>query len=88
MTIGAITGGVLMKIGRRKSMFICLAIGLCGNSLTVDIDSYWLIIIGRLLFGISAGLYSSIVPKMMSETIPIHLLPMVVGSFVTAQTFS
>ena len=86
--IGAVSGGVLMKIGRRRSMFICLAIGLAGNSLTIDIDSFWLIMVGRLLFGASAGLYSSIVPKMMAETIPQHLLSSAVGSFVTAQTFS
>lgn len=87
MTIGAGTSSVIMKIGRRKSMFICLAIGLVGNLLTIDITRFWLIVFGRFLFGLSAGLYSSIVPKMFSETIPNQLIPSVVGSFVTAQSF-
>lgn len=70
MTIGAVTGGVMMQIGRRKSMFICLAIGLVGNFCTIDIHNFTLIIFGRFLFGVSSGLYSSIVPKMFAETIP------------------
>lgn len=88
MTLGAVTGGVMMKIGRRKSMFICLTIGLIGNFCTIDIHSFVLIIVGRFLFGISAGLYSSIVPKMIAETIPQHLLPTMIGGFCCAQTFA
>ena len=88
MTVGALSGGILMKIGRRKSMFICLALGLIGNGLTIDIHSFWLINAGRFLFGVQAGLYSAIVPKMFAETIPQHLLPSVISSFVTAMTFS
>ena len=84
MTLGAVTGGIMMKIGRRRSMFICLAIGLTGNLCTIDIHSFELIIFGRFLFGISAGLYSSIVPKMFNEIIPQHLLSTVIGTFCCA----
>lgn len=86
MTLGAVSGGVMMKIGRRKSMFVCLAIGLVGNGITFDIHSFALIIIGRFLFGISAGLYSSIVPRMFAETLPQHLLSTTIASFCCAQT--
>lgn len=88
MTIGAVSGGVMMKIGRRKSMFICLVIGLAGNFMTIDINNFAMIIIGRFLFGISSGLYSSIVPKMFAETIPQHILSSVVASFCTSQAFA
>lgn len=52
MTIGAVMGGVLMKIGRRKSMFICIVVGTIGNLCTLDIHSFYLLILGRFLFGV------------------------------------
>ena len=88
MTIGAVSGGVMMKIGRRRSMFICLVIGLAGNFFTIAIHNFPMIIIGRFLFGISSGLYSSIVPRMFAETIPQHVLSSVVASFCTSQALA
>ncbi len=72
MTIGAIVGGILMKIGRRKSLIIICIIGIIGNLITFN---FYLttILIGRFIFGFSTGLSSSIVPRMIEETIPSHI---------------
>ena len=72
MTLGAVGGGSLMKIGRRKAILIACVIGLAGNIITFFL-SFWNLIIGRFLFGFSVGLFSSICPRMNEETIPAHL---------------
>ena len=72
MTIGAVSGGVIMKIGRRKALILASAYGIAGNLLTYHLNIYFLII-GRFLFGFSVGIFSSVCPKYMEETIPAHL---------------
>ena len=72
MTIGAITGGVLMKIGRRRSQFICIFLGLVGVRLTL-ITNIWALLVGRFLFGVSVGLFSAIIPRYVEEMVPAHL---------------
>ena len=62
MTLGAVSGGSLMKIGRRRAIFISSAIGLVGVLITFHM-SFANLIIGRLLYGFSAGLISSITPR-------------------------
>ena len=74
-----------MVIGRRKSLFICIFLGLIGNSITM-IWNYYLILFGRFLFGISTGLLSAIIPRYIQETIPPHLYEPVGAFFVTCQT--
>ena len=71
-----------MVIGRRKSLFICIVVGIIGNSVTM-IFKYPFLIIGRFLFGISTGLFSAIVPRYVKETIPAHLYEPVAAFFVT-----
>lgn len=84
MTFGAVSGGLLMRIGRRRSMFVSLFIGIIGNMLSINIQFLPLLIIGRVLYGYAAGLYSSIVPKMFMETVPNHLYSVVMASFCCA----
>jgi len=43
MTLGAVGGGKLMSIGRRKALFICIAIGIFGNANTLIFAYYFLI---------------------------------------------
>ena len=62
MTLGAMFGGQLMKIGRRKAILISCFVGVSGNVTTYFL-SFRNLIIGRLLFGISVGLFSSICPR-------------------------
>lgn len=72
MTIGAIVGGILMKIGRRKSLIIICFIGMTGNLISYNCY-YWTILLGRFVFGFATGLSSSIVPRMIEETVPSHI---------------
>lgn len=85
MTFGAVSGGLLMKIGRRKSLLIVIAISIAG-SLVIFHLNFTLLLISRLLFGFSAGLFTSIIPKFLVETSPANYYELVGVSFSFAQT--
>lgn len=86
MTLGAVSGGILMKIGRRKAIFYCAYIGIIGTGISItpvfkpdnadgtnDTPFSWnftVFMVGRFLFGLSVGLFSSICPRYLEETIP------------------
>ena len=72
MTLGAVTGGKLMKIGRRRAQFINIFVGLAGAGITMEFN-LTTILIGRFLFGFSSGLFSSTVPRYIEETVPTSL---------------
>ena len=72
MTIGAVSGGILMKKGRRKALMVSCGFGIVGVTITLKLNIY-ILIIGRALLGLSVGLYSSIDPRYLEETIPHHL---------------
>ena len=72
MTLGAVSGGVLMRFGRRRALIISSILGLIGFGITLRFDIYCLIA-GRCLIGFSTGLFSSIGPRYLEETLPIHL---------------
>jgi MFS family permease len=73
MTIGAVLAGELMSRGRRKAVLIANSIGIVGSLLSVILN-YDIMFVGRLLFGICAGLNMAICPKMIEETIPTRLM--------------
>ena len=85
MTMGAISGGVFMRIGRRKAVIITCIIGIVGNLITMDL-SFWNLIFGRTLFGFSVGLFSSICPRFQEETIPSHLFDRLASIFSFSQS--
>ena len=86
MTLGAVAGGMVMRIGRRKAIFYCATIGIIGTGISIlpvfypdnpdgtnDTNfklNFSLFMIGRFLFGLSVGLFSSICPRYLEETIP------------------
>ena len=72
MTIGAVGGGILMKIGRRRAVLVACTFGMVGILMTLKLNIYMLVA-GRWLFGFSVGLFSSICPRFNEETIPQHL---------------
>ena len=45
-----------------------------------------MICVGRVFYGLSGGLFSSIVPKYMEETIPLHHFETVVASYHASQS--
>ena len=73
LTFGALAGGKLMMIGRRRAMILSILLGFIGISITM-IWSFKVILVGRFLFGLSAGMFSAIIPRYVEETVPIHLL--------------
>ena len=80
MTLGAVAGGILMKIGRRRSQFICIFLGLVGVTLTMALR-LWAILVGRFLFGASVGLFSAIIPRYVEEMVPAHLFDRIAPIF-------
>jgi len=54
MIIGAVTAGNAMHGGRRRALIIDAIIGLVGCLMTQYFD-FWIINLGRVLFGISSG---------------------------------
>jgi MFS family permease len=80
MTLGAVNGGLLMRIGRRKALFICCILGIIGVSTTL-IWNYKAIIVGRFIFGFSVGLISSVCPKYIEEVVPNKLFDRLAPSF-------
>ena len=72
MMIGSLSGGILMKIGRRRSLMLACLLGIVGVLMTWYM-SFYMLLSGRILFGISTGLFSCIGPKFVEETIPIKL---------------
>lgn len=45
-----------------------------------------MICVGRVFYGLSGGLFSSIVPKYMEETLPLHHFETVVASYHASQS--
>ena len=71
--LGAIGGGVIIKFGRRKVLLWFNIVAAIAITLTMFL-SVELICLGRLLFGICAGVFLVAAPKMLDETIPVSHL--------------
>jgi MFS family permease len=85
MTIGAVCGGLLMRIGRWNAVILVNILGIIGSAITITPLNYSRILIGRTLLGLSAGLMSSVCPKMLEETLPNHLFDKLGPMFTTMQ---
>ena len=76
MMIGAIVATQIIKYGRRIFLLTFGVLGIGGTAMSLYLN-VWVISVGRLLHGLSAGIFMSAGPRMLDETVPIHLL----GSF-------
>ena len=85
MTMGAVSGGILMKIGRRRALMFACCLGIAGNLVTSYLNIYTLCF-GRFLFGFSTGIFSSVCPRYMEETIPAHLYDTLAIIYNTSQS--
>ena len=72
MTFGAVFGGVLMKTGRRKFIIYSTLLIILSVCMCIPLN-YYLIILGRLFFGVGTGFLSVVVPKYVHEILPNHL---------------
>jgi MFS family permease len=67
--LGALFGGPMMAIGRRRCIILTNILVIAG-SLICLVDDFYIFLIGRVLFGASAGLFSLFCPKFLAETSP------------------
>jgi cyanate permease len=83
MTITAPVGGKLIAYGRHKILCISALIGILGISMTLFINIY-LLLFGKLLYGVSVGLIAVSLPRYMDEVLPSNI----VGTFGALYCFS
>ena len=69
-------------------MFVSLFFGIIGNLCTINILNFHMMVLGRTLFGVSVGLYTSIMPRMIEETFPLHLLSTMLSGSGCASNFA
>jgi len=69
---GSLVGGRFIQGGRRNALIIFNFLGAIAVTFTMFL-SLPMIIIGRYLFGFCCGVFSVAGPKMLDETVPIHL---------------
>jgi MFS family permease len=66
---GATIAGKMMKTGRRTAFLFFPIVGGVGSLLSV-FDSYLIMMVGKFLFGVGAGVCITVAPRIMEETIP------------------
>lgn len=69
MGIGSLSGGLIVPIGRRKTLlyFNAISIVFVGMQLYLNV---FMIAAGKLLFGVCVGVINIAAPKMLDETVP------------------
>jgi MFS family permease len=72
-TLGAISGGQAIKIGRRLTFILASLIALVGTMISM-FEFLKLILIGRFIYGIGCGLLSICCGRFLEETVPEHLI--------------
>lgn len=65
-------GGKFITRGRRFALIVFNVVAALATTLTMFLNM-WTIVIGRYLFGFCCGVFSVAGPKMLDETVPIHL---------------
>lgn len=83
-TIGAAFGGKLMQYGRRKAHFFACTIGIFGVVVTLLRD-FQMQLLGRLTYGVAAGLQSVISPRFIEEYVPLEMCGTCIAIFSFAQ---
>ena len=73
MCLGSLYAAQVINGGRRKLLIIFGIVGIASTALTL-VASIWPIIIGRLIFGFSTGVFMTAGPRMLDECVPTHLL--------------
>jgi len=75
--VGAMVGGVVAdKMGRKRGLIISQVVGLLGGivmAVSEPLTSWEVLLVGRLVAGLTAGLNTVLVPLYVSEVAPVHL---------------
>ena len=69
ISIGASFGSSMMLTGRRLPVMIFNIVGMVGCYLST-IDNYFVMMLGKLFFGMGAGVLIAVAPRILEETIP------------------
>jgi MFS family permease len=85
-TIGAISGGTILKIGRKNTFILASVLGLIGSSLSLVESMTW-ILSGRLIYGVGCGIFSIVGPRFIEETVPDRLLSLYSPLFMCSVAF-
>ena len=70
MTIGATLAGKILKIGRRRTIFLCCVIGMLGVAITL-IEKFNMMVLGRVIFGFACGIQTVATPRYIEEYVPV-----------------
>ena len=73
MAVGSIMGGYLIQNGRKRMVILFNIFSIISCILSL-IKNTTCICIGRVLFGICSGVFMCATPKILDETIPVHLI--------------
>ena len=68
---GAMFGGKIILIGRRKTMLLFNLVGIIGVTMTL-IQQYWLLLLGRVIYGLAVGVESVCMPRYIEEYVPLR----------------
>ena len=87
MAIGAFTAGKVIPYGRRLSMMLANMIGIIGVCLTL-IQNFYLLLLGRIIWGFSAGAQGVVSIRMIGEFVPEHMAKYSVSIFTISQSIA
>ena len=83
--IGCLSGGTVVKWGRRLILLVGCGIGAVGCNITL-VENLYCLLGGRILFGISTGLLMVAGLRQLEEYIPPHLFSTLQPVFMVAGT--
>ena len=86
--ISAALSGRLIRYGRRRALIMSAFIGIIGTGITIYDESFWCIIIGRLIYGFSVGIIAIGMPRLMEETVPSNLTGFYGGLYCLSFAFA
>jgi len=72
LAMGSIFGGDFIKYGRRLTLIQFNLVGLFGSCIALYLN-FWIMCVGRFIYGFSAGVIMCATPKMLEETIPANV---------------
>ena len=76
--LGSLISGVILKNGRIKIIIVCNIISIVATFMSIWLN--WpLMLIGRFIFSFASGIAVAASPKIVEETVPIHLNDMGFG---------
>ncbi|KAL4963274.1 general substrate transporter [Aspergillus stella-maris] len=82
LVIGCLIAGVTgNKLGRKWSIILLVIIALVGMVIQNAIQSYWAVMVGRMINSISMGIEANVIPAYMAELAPPSIRGTLVGFY-------